>query len=966
MGSAYSQIKDITRLPVQNSDQIYLESSPVVISDNDIMIFFISNHQINNANLNDTLYSSRSTDGGSTWHDKSFITEIKNNPDHKPSYLTALRTTSGRIIIAFTDWDIRKMAITFSDDNGYNWSTYAYVEGGGRFPYPRNTISNLRLSALLNGRIILSFSGEDLNTAYYRESLDDGAAWSDSAYVFYTGSDNIKESTFISVNTDTIAAIFELHGPDNYGIFQRTSSDGGESWSIQRKVINTGMIETRPRLVKISENDISIVFEVSDTTNTLTSLNDIYFVNSSDGGVNWGMPQRFTSYAGKDTYVNAALLNDKPLITFSTTRFTNTPQIAYAVLGETVETFKPPYIVSHQTFSDSANRKTFILKCKIIDDQSVNNVSLVTEIGGSTTLYDDGNHNDDEASDNIFGNVINLDQIPPSQMAIMNANKITLALNNKGVIAYSYPAPSYTITAEIIASDNDHQQTVFDTLLNIEYQSFNQFDESSFLFSGGFLLSGYSNGTMWANGIASSILLEDYLPGKVGSERNNQLNKVYVIKKEDSPFGYSWQQWKNAVSLGAEFYDGDGDGVYDPVDKNWNGTWDKNEDMPMLIGDETAWCVYNDGLPNQRRRWNNVCPQGIEVKQTVFASDLPELENTIFIRYSILNTGTVTDFMDSVYFGLWADPDLGNASDDLIGCDTLLNSGFVYNDSTDYLYGPDPPSFFMSLLQGPVVNTDNSMDTAYVNNSVMYGQQEIPGWTNLDLVAHIFCVGGIPIVNDPNNEIIARNYLQGKTSVGEYPDPCTFSYMVIRGGENCVEINPAFWTSGDPVTDIGWFLEFSGDFRNMISTGPFTLEKDKTQEIIAAYVVGRGTGPINSITAARNNVRRAVNEYKSNFSSMTYQAPPPTNPVVNYQLYHNYPNPFNPVTRIRYEIPQNGVVKIDIYDILGQKVKTILNKFQAAGRYEVEFNGSSFASGIYIYRMQVNDFISSKKMVLIK
>ena len=854
IGSTFSQINDISRLSVQNADLIYHESSPVVISDNDILIFFISSGLMNNADINDTLYSSRSTDGGKTWREKSFIAEVKNTPDYDLFSLTALKTLNGRIIIAYTDWEIRKMAITFSDDDGYNWSEFVYVEGG-RFPNPRFSISNLILSELINGRIILSFSGKNSNTAYYRESLDDGATWSDSAYIFYSGTDNIKDLTFVSLNADTIASIYELHGPNNYGIFQKTSFNGGEMWSSQRKIINTGNIETRPRPVKISEKNISVIFEVSDTANALASFNDIYFVNSSDNGTNWGIPERFTSYVGKDEYVNAALLNDKPLITFSTTRFTNIPQISYAVLGETVELFKPPYIVNYQTFSDSAKHKTFTLKCKIIDDQSVSNASLVIEQGDQFILYDDGKHNDDEASDYIFGNVINLQQIPPSDIAIMDANKITLPLNNKGVIAYTYPAPFYTINAKMTASDNDQQQIVFDTLLNVEYQSFNQFEESSFLFSGGFFLSGYSGGTMWANGVASSVLFEDYLPGKVGSDRYNPLNKVYVIKKEDSPFSYSWQQWKNAVSLGAEFYDGDGDGIYNPVDKNWNGTWDQNEDMPMLIGDEIAWCVYNDGQPNQMRRWNNVYPQGIEVKQTVFASDLPRLENIIFIRYSILNTGTVTEIMDSVYFGLWADPDLGDVSDDLIGCDTLLNSGFVYNDNTDELYGPDPPSFFMSLLQGPVVNTDNPMDTAYVNKSEMYGQQEIPGWTNLGPAAHVFFIGGAPVVNDPDNEIMARNYLTGKTAVGQYPDPCTFPYMVIRGGENCDEINPAFWASGDPVTDIGWFIKFSRDIRNMISTGPFTLEKDKPQEIIAAYVVGRGTDPINSVTVARNNVR---------------------------------------------------------------------------------------------------------------
>jgi len=152
----------------------------------------------------------------------------------------------------------------------------------------------------------------------------------------------------------------------------------------------------------------------------------------------------------------------------------------------------------------------------------------------------------------------------------------------------------------------------------------------------------------------------------------------------------------------------------------------------------------------------------------------------------------------------------------------------------------------------------------------------------------------------------------------------------------------------------------------LVSTGPFLLEKDKPQEIIIAYVIGRGTDPLSSITVARENVQRAIQEYQSNFASMTYTPPSATNPVSSYVLYQNYPNPFNPTTTIRYELPQDGVVTIEVFDILGQKVKTIINEFQKADRYEVTLNFAGLASGVYIYQLRVNDFITSKKMVLLR
>jgi len=85
-----------------------------------------------------------------------------------------------------------------------------------------------------------------------------------------------------------------------------------------------------------------------------------------------------------------------------------------------------------------------------------------------------------------------------------------------------------------------------------------------------------------------------------------------------------------------------------------------------------------------------------------------------------------------------------------------------------------------------------------------------------------------------------------------------------------------------------------------------------------------------------------------------------------YNLYQNYPNPFNPNTTIKYELPKDVMVSIKIYDILGGEIKTLVNDFQRAGQYSINFNGSSLASGICFYRIKTGDFVSVKRMMLIK
>jgi len=88
--------------------------------------------------------------------------------------------------------------------------------------------------------------------------------------------------------------------------------------------------------------------------------------------------------------------------------------------------------------------------------------------------------------------------------------------------------------------------------------------------------------------------------------------------------------------------------------------------------------------------------------------------------------------------------------------------------------------------------------------------------------------------------------------------------------------------------------------------------------------------------------------------------------VTDYGLDQNYPNPFNPSTNIKYQLPKSGNVSLKIYDILGSEVATLVNEIKTEGRYEVNFDASKLASGVYLYRLRVNDFVSTKKMVLMK
>ena len=91
----------------------------------------------------------------------------------------------------------------------------------------------------------------------------------------------------------------------------------------------------------------------------------------------------------------------------------------------------------------------------------------------------------------------------------------------------------------------------------------------------------------------------------------------------------------------------------------------------------------------------------------------------------------------------------------------------------------------------------------------------------------------------------------------------------------------------------------------------------------------------------------------------------------SYSLYQNYPNPFNPVTKIKFSLPSNvksetSNVKLDVYDILGKEIATLVDEQLPPGSYEVTFDGSDYASGVYFYKLKAGDYSNTKRMLLVK
>lgn len=423
-------------------------------------------------------------------------------------------------------------------------------------------------------------------------------------------------------------------------------------------------------------------------------------------------------------------------------------------------------------------------------------------------------------------------------------------------------------------------------------------DNIVFLFSGGFFLSGLHNGEIWANGVMSASLVTDYQAGPVGTKPLDPKHQMYVVSVQDPAFGKAWDDWAEAVALGADYYDGNGNGIYDPKDENGNGIWDPTEDRPDLIGDITIWCVYNDGVPKPNRRYNDVDPKGIEVHQSVYGfASKGVVGNMMFVRYRLINKGTVADKYDSVYFAITVDPDLGEYTDDLVGCDTILSCGYTYQTTPDAQFGPQPPCFLVDFFQGPIsyipgetfvdVNgngvydpgVDTPLDTAYNRKGKVMGIDTLPGAKNLPLTSFTQYMQSHPSHGDPNTRFEVRNYhLGGRGKNGDPINACSWEFGNGSSLANCADIDPKFMYSGNPYAGTGWLNTTPIDQRQMSNTGPFVLEKDHPIDIVAVYLVARGTSPVNGVRVAKDYAKIAQLVFDNNFPSPP--PPPPIQPVI--------------------------------------------------------------------------------------
>jgi Secretion system C-terminal sorting domain len=274
--------------------------------------------------------------------------------------------------------------------------------------------------------------------------------------------------------------------------------------------------------------------------------------------------------------------------------------------------------------------------------------------------------------------------------------------------------------------------------------------------------------------------------------------------------------------------------------------------------------------------------------------------------------------------------------------------GYYFINTNNLTFLKIPYSFSTTKISKSVPLKDETYSGSYIKLSLLQNKQE-----------KSFVVAGF-------NPSAAKDY----DKLDNFAPPGNFDQVRIHIDDNNLSTN---------------YKQLFVDYRPEVNNGQtFDLEiKNTTNEIAKLTAAGLENFPNDEVYLVDNSVNKFYNlkeekeisifpfhdnhNFKLLIGKQDYinGIKKSTAPSI-YGLEQNYPNPFNPVTTIRYQIAQDGLVQLKIYNVLGKEVKILINKEQKQGLYEVELNASDLSSGVYFYTLKTGNFSSTRKMIVLK
>ena len=442
-------------------------------------------------------------------------------------------------------------------------------------------------------------------------------------------------------------------------------------------------------------------------------------------------------------------------------------------------------------------------------------------------------------------------------------------------------------------------------------------------------------------------------------------DRVWEIRRDDirafieqGAVSENLQAWP--WHLGAPVLDGDGD----PTNYDLEGG-----DLPLLRGDQTLWWVMNDR--GNVHETTNSEPIGLEVHGMAFAYEHPGfIGNQTFYQYTLINKNTQP--LESAYFGLYMDADLGNFADDYRGSDSLLHMVFTYNadnlDEGGEGYGVAPPAVgfaFLQTAQSDKDGKDNDRDGEVDEAGEMIGMSNA-----------LFFGDGGGVNETPLTAQDHYYYMQARWKDGRRLIEGGNGFDLYHLPEDAEIIPTNFSLSGDPVAGSYW-SELNVDGLGTVSvpgwrfvfgsSGPFRIDPGESLDIRFAVVWARGADHLDSVTELKKQTRtiRAISDtyYEPARFNATLPRVIPAREVLGFD--QNFPNPFSSSTTLRYSLPKPMNVRLAVYDVLGREVALLVDTAQDTGVYEVNFNAGTLPAGVYLAQIELDYLRFTKRMTLI-
>ena len=392
-----------------------LVTSSSVLAPNDVLLVFWVKNNYNLSHYD--IYLSKSSNNGETWFSTLPLQSIPYTNENY-FHITSNVTSSGRVILIYNQHTFNAVGSfyqIYSDNNGLNWSSPQIVLTGFG-----STGRNPILTRTSDGNIWLTYNRSDVSLRM-RISTNNGQSWSSEKT--FTSSVSVFDGSVFSLDSGKLGLIYGSNESSQYRINLRTSSDSGTTWTDPQILLSYNKELTCIRTAKNSIGEIFVVFEQEKQTifnlpNQLVNYSqpyvynqsDIYIIKSTDNGISWSLPKQFTEYFGYDGNFNMNLISARPMIFFQSARGEGSGNQLFYGLAEVVsDSLFPPTVpvLGHvkPIYNSPVIINSLILK-KVGIQSAVLSVFANNQFVSQVNLFDDGLHNDGEANDNYWGNVI--------------------------------------------------------------------------------------------------------------------------------------------------------------------------------------------------------------------------------------------------------------------------------------------------------------------------------------------------------------------------------------------------------------------------------------------------------------------------------------------------------------------------------------------------------------------------------